>query len=91
MGVELATCNITFEWISGACNKAADHLSCLVELPQEKPVSVNMLSVTDTDGPALNTRSQTCQHLSTDNSTSQPDTTPDLSEVRDPMLKTLSQ
>ena len=34
-GLELATYNITFEWISGACNKAADCLSCLVELPQD--------------------------------------------------------
>ena len=32
-GLDLATYNITFEWISGACNKAADCLSCLVELP----------------------------------------------------------
>ena len=32
-GLELATCNITFEWISGAHNKAADCLLCLVELP----------------------------------------------------------
>ena len=30
-GLELATCNITFEWISGANNKAADCLSRLVE------------------------------------------------------------
>ena len=56
-GVELATYLITFEWISGACNKAADCLSHLVELPQDKPVSINVLSVTDTDGPAFNTRS----------------------------------
>ena len=56
-GLELATYNITFEWISGACNKATDCLSCLVELPQDKPVSINVLSVTKTDGPAFNTRS----------------------------------
>ena len=31
-GLELATYNITFEWISGACNKAADCFSCLVDL-----------------------------------------------------------
>ena len=29
--LELATCNITFEWISGAKNKAADCLSWLVK------------------------------------------------------------
>ena len=33
-GLELATYNSTFKWISGACNKAADCLSCLVKLPQ---------------------------------------------------------
>ena len=37
-GLELATYNITFKWISGACRKAADCLSHLVELPQDKPV-----------------------------------------------------
>ena len=57
-GLELATYNITFKWISGACNKAADCLSYLVELPQDKPVLVNMLSATNTDGPAFNTRSK---------------------------------
>ena len=32
-GLELVTYNIMFGWISGAKNKAADCLSCLVELP----------------------------------------------------------
>ena len=68
-GFELATYNITFEWISGACNKAANCLLCLVELPQEKPVLVNMLPVTKTDGPAFHTRSQTLEHLSPNTST----------------------
>ena len=49
-----------------------------------------MLSITDTDGHAFNTRSQTHQHLSTDTSTSQPNITPDVSEVRDPTLRTLT-
>ena len=60
-GLELTTYNITFEWICGACNKAADCLSHLVELPQTTPTPINLLSVTNSDGPALNTRSQTCQ------------------------------
>ena len=34
-GLELASYNITFEWISGARNKAADCLSRLVELPEK--------------------------------------------------------
>ena len=89
-GLELATYNITFEWISGACNKAADCLSCLVELPQDKPVSINVLSVTDTDGPAFNTRSQTHECLSMDTSTSQPDVIQDVSEAKDPTLKFLT-
>ena len=50
-GLELSTYNIIFEWISGAPNKAADCLSFLAELPQDKPVSINMLSATDTDRP----------------------------------------
>ena len=58
-GLELATYNITFEWISGAKNKAADCLSCLVELPQTTSTPINMLLVSNTDGPAFNTRSQT--------------------------------
>ena len=81
-GLELATSNIMFEWISGACNKAADCLSCLVELPQNEPVSINILAVTDTDGPAFNTRSQTHEHLSTDTSTLQSDVIPDVSEAK---------
>ena len=59
-GLELATYNITFEWISGACNKAADCLSHLVELPQTTPAPINLLSVTNSDGPTFSTRSQTC-------------------------------
>ena len=83
----LATYNITFEWISGAHTKASDCLSCLVELPEDKSVPVNMLSATNTDGPAFNTRSQTHQNLSPDTSTSQPDVTPDILEVTYPTPK----
>ena len=60
-GLELATYNITFEWISGACNKAADCLSHLVELHQDEPTTINMLSATHSDGPAFNTRSRMAQ------------------------------
>ena len=48
--LEITTYNITFEWISGAYNKAADCLSCLVRYPQDKPVLDNMVSVTNTNG-----------------------------------------
>ena len=71
-GLEWATYNITFEWISGAHNKAADCLSCLVELPETTPAQINLFTVTNSDGPAFNTRSQTLQCPSTSPSTSQP-------------------
>ena len=58
-GLKLATYNITFKWISGAKNKAADCLSCLIELPSTPSASINMVSVSNKDGPAFNTRSQT--------------------------------
>ena len=62
--LELTTYNITFEWISGAKNKAADCLSWLIS-----PVttSINMLTASFNDGPAFNTRSCT---QSTSNPTS---------------------
>ena len=64
-GLEVATYNITFKWILGACNKAADCLSHLVELLQNQPTTINMLSATHPEGPAFNTRSRTTQqHLS---------------------------
>ena len=88
--MELATYNTTFEWISGACNKAADCISCLVQLPQDTPVQINMLSVTNTDGPTYNTRSHTHQCLSMDTSTSQPGITPEVSEATDPTPKTVT-
>ena len=55
-GLELASYNITFEWISGARNKAADCLSQLVELPEKhqknqngiKPTRVNMVRAVTT-------------------------------------------
>ena len=70
--------------------KAADCLSCLVELPQDKLVSINMLSVTDTERPAFNTRSQPFECLAMDTSTSQPDITPDVSEAKDATPKSLT-
>ena len=64
--LELATYNMTFKWISGAKNKAADCLSRLVS-PTSK--SVNMLTASINDGPAFHTRSHT-------QSTSDPTSTP---------------
>ena len=75
--LELATYNISFEWISGAKNKAADCLSRLV-----KPIttSVNMLTATSTDGPAFHTRSHTQNTPSSTTSTPHPDTAPQISQ-----------
>ena len=61
-GLELASYNITFKWISGARNKAADCLSRLVELPEKhqknqtgtKPMVINMVR-------AITTRSRSRQ------------------------------
>ena len=49
-----------------------------------------MLSVTNTDGPDFNTRSQTHQCLSPDTSTSQPDISPKVSVAVDPTPKSLT-
>ena len=62
LGLELATYNITFELILGAQNKAVDCLSRLVELPQDRHATVQMLSATNHDGPTFYTRSRTAQH-----------------------------
>ena len=61
-----------------------------MELPQGKPVVVNMLPGTYPDGPAFNTRSKTHQHLSQNTSTSQPDVTPVVTEATDPTPKSLT-
>ena len=55
-GLELTSYNITFEWISGAKNKAADCLLQLVELPKKhqknpngtKPTLINMVKAVTT-------------------------------------------
>ena len=90
-GQELATYNITFEWISGAKNKAADCLSRLVEQLPATPTTINMLTVTYTDGPAFNTRSQTKQDHTASNSTVPLGITPDISPVTSPTPNLLWQ
>ena len=86
----MGTYNITFQWISGAKNKAADCLSCLVELPLTTSAPINMLSVCYTDGPAFSTRSQTQQCLAPDTSTTQPCITYDITSTLDPTPKSLT-
>ena len=51
--LELATYNISFKWISGAKNKAAD---CLSRMVKPTATSVNMLMASSTDRPTFHTR-----------------------------------
>ena len=74
--LELATYNISFEWISGARNKAAD---CLSRLVTPKSTTINMLTVSSNDGSAFHTRSHT-QNTSDTASTPHMDTTPQISQ-----------
>ena len=62
-GLELASYNITFKWISGAKNKATDCLSRLVELPEKhqknpngtKSMLINMVKAVTTRSRTRNT------------------------------------
>ena len=84
-GLELATYNITLEWVLEAWNKAANCLSTLVELPHIGQATVQMLTMSD-DDPAFNTRSRTAQQTTTEHLTPQPNAdtvTPDITTVKD--------
>ena len=74
--LELATYNISFEWISGARNKAAD---CLSRLVTPAGTTIDMLTASSNDGLAFHTRSHT---QNTTNTTSTPlmDITPQISQ-----------
>ena len=76
--------NITFEWISGAKNKAADCLSRLV-LPTGN--SINMLTASVNDGPSFHTRNCT---QSTSNSAPPVMPQPHISQGNSPTLKSLT-
>ena len=83
-GLELTAYNITFEWISGAGNKVANCLSRLVELPQDRQATFQMLTATNHDGPAFYTRGRTAQCNITEYLTPKTDTvTPDITNVTD--------
>ena len=87
--LELTTYNITFEWMSGAKNKAADCLSCLVE-PTLTSTTVNMLTATHTDGPAFNTRSHTQNTPPDTTSIPHPNVSPQTSQEATPTPKPLT-
>ena len=84
--LELATYNITFEWISGAKNKAAD---CLCRLVSPTGTYINMFTASFHDGPAFHTRSRT---QSTSDSTSAlfTDAAPHISQDATPTPKSLT-
>ena len=84
--LELATYNITFKWISGAKNKAADCLSRLVS-PAGK--SINMLTASVNDGPAFHTRS--CTQSTSDSASTPPGMPqPHFSQDNNPTPKSLT-
>ena len=58
--LQLATYSITFEWISGAKNKAAD---CLSRLVSPTGNSINMLTASVNDGPAFHTKELYSKYL----------------------------
>ena len=87
--LELATYNITFEWISGAKNKAADCLLWLVK-PTSTLTSVNMITASHADGPAFHTRSHIQNTSSSTTSTPHPDISPRISQETTPMPKPLT-
>ena len=88
-GLELATYNTTFEWVSGVKNKAADCLSRLVEQLPATQAMINMLTVIYRDRPAFNTRSQTRQDFTSQCNTTQLNTTPEVSPDSTPTPKTI--
>ena len=85
-GLEFTTYIITFKWILGAQNKAADYLSRLVELPHDRQATAQMLTATNHDGPTFSTRNRVLQCNITENLTPQPkvDTvTPNITTITD--------
>ena len=80
--------NITFEWISGAYNKAAYCLSQYVHVkgtPATTTALVNMLVTSTPDGPAICTHSKTCNTANTTLLTD-PSTTSTIDKVNAPHL-----
>ena len=89
--LELTTYNITFEWISGAKNKAADCLSWLVEPTSPSPSpSVHMLTASHTEGPTSNIRSHTQTTSPNTTPTPHPNVSPRISQETNPTPKPLT-
>ena len=63
----------------------------LVELPQDRWATINMLSATNLDGPGFNTRSRTAQCTSTEDTTSLSDAVaPDVTDTPSSTPKSLT-
>ena len=74
-GLELATYNIMFKWISAAQNKAVNCFSRLIELPTNSRATIKLLTDMNLDGPTFNRRSKTSHHCQTTMDTQPPNTT----------------
>ena len=61
-----------------------------MELPPTTSALINILSVSNTDRPAFNTRSQTQQCLAPDASSTQPSITPDVASTLDHTPKSVT-
>ena len=88
--LELTTYNITFEWILGAKNKAADCLLWLVELQTSPATTINMLTATHSDRPAFNTRSCKQKNSHDPTSTPHPDVSTQISQEAMPRPRPLT-
>ena len=90
--MESGTCHIqhNLQVDSGAKNKAADCLSQLVEQLMTIPATVNMLTVTHTDGPASNIRSHTKKDSPGTTFTPHPNVLPSISPDATPAHKPLT-
>ena len=84
--LELRPYIITFEWILGAKNKAAN---CLSRLVSPTSTSINMLTASFNDGPAFHTRSHT-QSTSDSTSALPTDAAPHISQDATPTPKSLT-
>ena len=62
-----------------------------MELPENTPTTINMLSTTHSDGPAFNTRSTMAQHSSSDDTPPQTDAVAsDVTDTQNTIPKSLT-
>ena len=62
-----------------------------MELPQNRPTTINMLSATHSDGPAFNTWNKMVQHSSPEDTTTQTDVVaPDVTDTQSTTPKSVT-